>query len=251
MGQRFGYKFGNVDISCIDNFGTLPYPNSKTFCVMADSFSSPLTFELSETLMKKVQRYLRSGDYHYSYSDAVRFAIDTVKVSKRQFASEPMHQLSVRISQAQRNRLATEAKRVGVSLGEYLRVMLQDLPDSPPEAFLTQTKRRRRMAKKATSSKVAKKAAKKAVKKVVAKKAVKKAVAKKAVAKKAVKKAVAKKAAVKKAAVKKAAVKKVAAKKAAAKKAPAKKVVAKKAAAKKAVKKAVKKVAKRATKKTN
>ncbi len=218
---------------------------------MANAYSSPLTFELSESLLKKIRGYLKTGSY--SYSDAVRFAIETAKLSKKQFSKTEMHQLSVRISQSQRDRLASEATRVGVSLGEYLRVALEDLPDTPPEAFQTLTKTRK-MPKKAATPKVAKKAAKKAVKnapakkaakKVVKKAAVKKAPAKKVAAKKVVaKKVAAKKAPAKKVAAKKAPAKKAAVKKAAVKKAAAKKTVAKKAVAKKA---AAKKVASRKT----
>jgi len=187
---------------------------------MANPYTSPLTFELSEELLKKIKGYLKRG--MYSYSDAVRFAIENSRFSKKQFLKEPVHQLSVRISQGQRDRLTVEAGRMGVSLGALLRVALADLPETPPPAFHTQTKTRK-MPKKAAAPKTAKKAAKKAARKSPAKKTPAKKVVKKAVAKKAVKKAPVKKA------VKKA---------------------AKKAPAKKSVKKAAKKVAKKTIKKT-
>ncbi len=204
---------------------------------MEKPYSSPLTFELSEVLLSKLDSYAKAGNLFFS--DVVRFAIGQADYKKHTFRKTPLRQLSVRLSEPVRTELIEVSNQTGASLGELLRVAIEDLPEKPTPAFLNQTKASK-MAKKVTTKKAAKKvtpATKAPAKKAAAKKAaVKKEAAKKVAAKKApVKKEAAKKVAVSKKATpaKKAVVKKVAAKKTAAKKAAVKKVAAKKTPAKK------------------
>ncbi|MEM1222728.1 MAG: ribbon-helix-helix protein, CopG family, partial [Verrucomicrobiota bacterium] len=201
---------------------------------MTSQSTSPLTFDLQEDLLKKLEQLKRQSGAK-SVSELVRFAVSTFDSSSFVADATKHRQISVRLSPDQRKLLLKLSKQNKVSVGEVIRAALESLPAGMPGFNPVTT-----MPKKKSTKKAAKKAVKKApAKKAPAKKAVKKKVAKK-VAKKAVKKAPAKKAVKKKVAKK---VTKKAVKKKVAKKAAKKKV------AKKVVKKATKKVAKKAAKK--
>jgi len=196
---------------------------------MSRDATSPLTFDLQQDLMDKLEKIQRRVGAR-SMSELVRYAISVFDASALELTPTNHRQISVRLSPELRKRLVTLSKKNKVSVGEVLRAALDSLPLNP-STYKTETT----MPKKKVTKKVAKKVTKKAPAKKAVKKAAKK-VAKKAPAKKAAKKKVAKKAVkkvAKKAPAKKKVAKKAPAKKKVAKKAPAKKKVAKKAPAKK------------------
>ncbi len=192
---------------------------------------APLTFDLSESLLKKVDEYRRKSGLD-SNSEVIRNAIHRYNFSSYKSDDKAHRQISVRIDADQKRELLKVSRQKKTSVGELLRAALEALSELPATAGGTKTAKKGKMVKKQVRKKTAKK---KTVKKKVAGKArktVKKTAAKK-VARKAVKKKTAKKAASKKKTVKKAVKKKTATKKAAKKKA-VKKTAKKKTAAKKA-----------------
>jgi Arc/MetJ-type ribon-helix-helix transcriptional regulator len=206
---------------------------------------APLTFDLSESLLKKVDDYREKAGYA-SNSEVIRNAIQEFDFSGYRSDDKAHRQISVRIDSARKQELLRIARQKKTSVGELLRAALEGLSEPPVSAGGSKTVKKGNMVKKQARKKTAKKktakkktarktvarvakkvarAAKKAVKK--AKRVVKKKAAKKSAAKKATKKAV-KKTAAKKSAAKKTAKKKAATKKSAAKKARPKKKTAKK-----------------------
>ena len=201
---------------------------------------APLTFDLSESLLKRVDEYRRKSGLD-SNSEVIRNAIQHYNFSNYKSDDKAHRQISVRIDAAQKQELLKVSRQKKTSVGELLRAALEALSELPVPAGGSKTAKKGKMVKKQVRKKTAKK---KSVKKKVARKAVKKTAAKK-VARKAVKKKAAKKVAAKKKTAKKAVKKKVAkkktAKKAVKKKAAKKKVAKKKTAAKKAKKKTARK----------
>ncbi len=198
---------------------------------------APLTFDLSESLLKKVDDYREKAGYA-SNSEVIRNAIQQFDFSGYRSDDKAHRQISVRIDSARKQELLRIARQKKTSVGELLRAALEGLSEPPVSAGGSKTVKKGNMVKKQARKKTAKKktAKKKTARKTVARVAKKVARA----AKKAVKKAkrvVKKKAAAKKGAAKKAtkkAVKKTAARKSAAKKTAKKKSATKKSAAKKA-----------------
>jgi len=215
---------------------------------------TPLSFELQGDTLKKLESLARKTGANNS-SELFRYLIDQSSPGLIAHTDKTQKQFSFRLSTEQHTKLTALAKKLGISVGAAMRLVIEQTPVAAgalkhggkphkPSTVANGSQRKKKtnqprketMASKKPATKTAvKKAVKKApVKKAPAKKAV---VAKKAPAKKAVKKVVAKKApakkAVKKAPAKKAPAKKAPAKKAApkaVKKAPAKKAVAKKKA---------------------
>ena len=199
---------------------------------------APLTFDLSESLLKKVDDYRRKAGLA-SNSEVIRNAIGQYDFSGYRSEDKAHRQISVRIDSAKKQELLRMARQKKTSVGELLRAALEGLSEPPAQAGGAKTAKKGKMVKKQARKKTAKK---KAVKKVAKKKTVARAAKKVArAARKAVKKVkrVAKKKtaarkAVKKTAKKKTAKKKTAKKKTTAKKSAAKKTAKKKSAAKKA-----------------
>ncbi len=202
---------------------------------------APLTFDLSESLLKKVDDYRRKAGFA-SNSEVIRNAIQQYDFSGYRSDDKAHRQISVRIDSAKKQELLRMARQKKTSVGELLRAALEGLSEPPAQAGGAKTAKKGKMVKKQARKKTAtKKAATKkaATKKAAKKKAVKKT-ARKTVARTAKKVARAAKKTVKK--VKRTAkktakkVKRVAKKKTAARKA-VKKTAAKKTAAKKTAKK--------------
>ncbi len=195
---------------------------------------APLTFDLSESLLKKVDDYRRKSGLG-SNSEVIRSAIQAYDFSSFRSDDKAHRQISVRIDAERKKELLKIARQKKASVGELLRAALEELSEPPATASGARTAKKGKMVKKQARKKTAKKAASKkktARKKVVAraaKKAVKKTARKKTARKKVVRKTTAKKGARK--AVKKTAAKKTARK--AVKKTAAKKAKAKKKAARK------------------
>ena len=193
--------------------------------------SSPLTFDLTYETLAKVKA-LSHRSQHSSLSEIVRHAVNQFNFSEFEASRDQHRQVSIRLPFDLKVKLEHAAKRYGVSLGELLRVSLDDLMEKMPEV-LTKPETQNTMAKKKAKRKPAKKKA--AKRKPAKRKPAKKKAAKRKPAKK--KKAAKRKPAKKKKAAKRKPAKK---KKAAKKRKPAKK---KKAAKRKPAKK--KKAAKR------
>ncbi|HWL15509.1 MAG TPA: CopG family transcriptional regulator [Opitutus sp.] len=92
--------------------------------------SAPLTFDLPVDLIKKIDT-LRSGYGLESASEVVRLAMDRFDFDRCKPVSVPHRQISVRISTDQRGMLKRYAKKKDASVGELLRLALEDLPEKP------------------------------------------------------------------------------------------------------------------------
>ena len=204
---------------------------------------APLTFDLSESLLKKVDDYRRKAGFA-SNSEVIRNAIQQYDFSGYRSDDKAHRQISVRIDSAKKQELLRMARQKKTSVGELLRAALEGLSEPPAQAGGAKTAKKGKMVKKQARKKTATKkaATKKAAKKKAVKKTARKTVARTAkkvarTARKVVKKVkrTAKKTAkkVKRVAKKKTAARK-AVKKTAAKKTAAKKTAKKKSAAKKA-----------------
>lgn len=89
--------------------------------------SAPLTFDLPLALIAKIKT-LRSGHALKTASEVVRLAMDRFDFEKCQPVSVPHRQISVRITADQRSMLKRYAKKKDTSVGELLRLALEDLP---------------------------------------------------------------------------------------------------------------------------
>lgn len=92
--------------------------------------SAPLTFDLPLDLIAKIKS-LRNGHGLSSASEVVRLAMDRFDFEKCQPTQTPHRQISVRITSDQRSMLKRYAKKKGASVGELLRLALEDLPVKP------------------------------------------------------------------------------------------------------------------------
>lgn len=92
--------------------------------------SAPLTFDLPLELIAKIKS-IRNGHGLASASEVVRLAMDKFDFEKCQPVTVPHRQISVRITADQRAMLKRYAKKKGTSVGELLRLALEDLPVKP------------------------------------------------------------------------------------------------------------------------
>ena len=92
--------------------------------------SAPLTFDLPESLIAKLD-VARQGHGLKSVSEVVRHAIETFDFANCEFATDPFHQISVRIGSAQRVLLKRIARQKRASVGEVLRPAIGALPAKP------------------------------------------------------------------------------------------------------------------------
>jgi Arc/MetJ-type ribon-helix-helix transcriptional regulator len=90
--------------------------------------SAPLTFDLPLALISKIKT-MRNGDAVLSASEVVRMAMERFDFEKCRPVTVPHRQISVRITSEQRAMLKRFAKKKDTSVGELLRLALEDLPD--------------------------------------------------------------------------------------------------------------------------
>jgi hypothetical protein len=125
--------------------------------------SSPLTFDLKVELLAKIER-IRATQGFASTSAAVRTALELFDFNAYSPRRELHRQISVRLPAARKRELVRISKQKGVSVGELLRVALDNLSMRPVTGVAspktTPDEPMKKKAKKAT-----KKAAKKAKKK--------------------------------------------------------------------------------------
>lgn len=89
--------------------------------------SAPLTFDLPLSLIAKIKS-LRTGHGLATASEVVRLAMERFNFDKCQPESVPHRQISVRITADQRSMLKRYAKKKDTSVGELLRLALEELP---------------------------------------------------------------------------------------------------------------------------
>lgn len=89
--------------------------------------SAPLTFDLPLALIAKIKT-LRNGHGLKSASEVVRLAMDKFDFERCTPNSVPHRQISVRITTDQRAMLKRYAKKKDTSVGELLRLALENLP---------------------------------------------------------------------------------------------------------------------------
>ena len=92
--------------------------------------SAPLTFDLPIALITKIKS-TRNGHGLQTASEVVRLAMDNFDFESCQPASVPHRQISVRITSDQRAMLKKYAKKKDTSVGELLRLALEQLPQKP------------------------------------------------------------------------------------------------------------------------
>lgn len=93
----------------------------------ANSSPAPVTFDLSLDLLAKIEscrKRLQVG----TVSEVVRAALDRFDFAGCQPDVTPHRQISVRLTGEQRKTLKRFARLKGVSVGELLRLAVEDLP---------------------------------------------------------------------------------------------------------------------------
>ncbi|HRI82944.1 MAG TPA: CopG family transcriptional regulator [Opitutaceae bacterium] len=92
--------------------------------------AAPLTFDLPLELIDKIETCRRSLGLG-SASEVVRAAIERFDFSQCRPAVIPHRQISVRLSADQRATLKRQARLKDVSIGELLRLAIEDLQAKP------------------------------------------------------------------------------------------------------------------------
>jgi Arc/MetJ-type ribon-helix-helix transcriptional regulator len=95
--------------------------------------SAPLTFDLPGTLIEKIHA-LRKGRTLKTASEVVRLAIEQFDFGACKPEREDRQQISVRVTNAQRAMLKRYAKGKDSSVGELIRLALDDLPVKAPRS---------------------------------------------------------------------------------------------------------------------
>jgi Arc/MetJ-type ribon-helix-helix transcriptional regulator len=140
------------------------HSEARTLYMPSADESSPLTFDLKEELIQKIDT-LRGAWGATSTSDVIRLALDRYDLSTYRPPERTHRQISVRLPARTKQELFRVARQRRVSVGELLRTALESLPVRSAKAGAsTKTKPVEPM----------KKAAKKTAKKAPAKKAAKK-----------------------------------------------------------------------------
>jgi hypothetical protein len=93
--------------------------------------SAPLTFDLPLSLITKIQS-IRKGRGLKTASEVVRLAVEQFDFDACRPDHEGHQQISVRIAGPQRAMLKRYAKAKDASVGELLRLALEDLPVKAP-----------------------------------------------------------------------------------------------------------------------
>jgi len=94
------------------------------------SVSAPLTFDLPESLIAKIEAS-RRGHGLKSVSEVIRYALGEFDFESYRPERDPHRQISVRIGARQRVLLKRYAKKNSASVGELLRLALESLPVRP------------------------------------------------------------------------------------------------------------------------
>jgi Arc/MetJ-type ribon-helix-helix transcriptional regulator len=89
--------------------------------------SAPLTFDLPESLVAKIDEVRRERGLK-TVSEVVRSAVDEFDFTQCEFATDPYRQISVRIGTTQRGLLKRVARQKHASVGEVLRRAVEALP---------------------------------------------------------------------------------------------------------------------------
>ena len=89
--------------------------------------SAPLTFDLPVSLITRIAA-CRRGHGMKTASEVVRMAIASLDCDGCKPVRDPHRQISVRVAADQRAMLRRYAKRKDASIGELLRLALEDLP---------------------------------------------------------------------------------------------------------------------------
>ena len=92
--------------------------------------SAPLTFDLPLGLIAKIKSSRKSRGLK-SASEVVRLAIAQFDFERCEPGHDPHRQISVRVAAPQRAMLKRYARSKGASVGELLRLALEDLPVKP------------------------------------------------------------------------------------------------------------------------
>ena len=95
--------------------------------------SAPLTFDLPLGLVAKIKAARKNRGLK-SASEVVRLAIAQFDFERCEPGQEPHRQISVRVAAPQRAMLKRYARSKGTSVGELLRLALEDLPIKPRRA---------------------------------------------------------------------------------------------------------------------
>lgn len=127
----------------------------------SDRESSPLTFDLKDDLLAKLDQLQQRLDAA-SKSEIIRHAISVFDYQAFEPDMQGHRQISVRLPLKQKATLLRLARQKGVSVGELLRVALEALPASPAglktkTAIVDPMKKGKKPAKKSAPKKKAKK----------------------------------------------------------------------------------------------
>ena len=95
------------------------------------SNSSPLTFDLPDSLITKIESLRRQRNLK-SVSEVVRLAVDEFDFTTCEFSTDPFRQISVRVADAQRGLLKRVARQKRASIGEVVRRAIEALPIKAP-----------------------------------------------------------------------------------------------------------------------
>lgn len=105
----------------------LPMASRKT------PVSAPLTFDLPTSLIEKIE-ICRKGHSLKTASEVVRLAIQQFDFAACQFDRDPHRQISVRVNPTQRALLKRCARQNDGSVGELIRLALENLAIKPAGA---------------------------------------------------------------------------------------------------------------------
>ncbi len=94
------------------------------------SVTAPLTFDLPESLVKRIESCRDHNDLK-SASEVVRLAIEQFDFAACKPDIDPHRQISVRIPTRDRTMLRRIARQKGVSVGELLRLALEEYSSAP------------------------------------------------------------------------------------------------------------------------
>lgn len=94
------------------------------------SASAPLTFDLPLSLISRIEKFRRFRGLKTS-SEVVRLAVDQYDFDGCHPSHDPHRQISVRINSRQRSALKRFSKKKHASVGELLRLALEELASKP------------------------------------------------------------------------------------------------------------------------
>jgi hypothetical protein len=97
---------------------------------LSRSASAPLTFDLPLSLITRIESVRRSRALK-SASEVVRLAIEQCDFESCETSRDPRRQISVRITPRQRATLRRYSRKKHASVGELLRLALENLPARP------------------------------------------------------------------------------------------------------------------------